>query len=67
VSIWVDEVMIVEGGLGVGEDQEKKAAEKMKEKEFSVTIDLNQGGYEDQVKTCDLTPEYISVNADYRT
>jgi len=67
VSIWVDEVMIVEGGLGVGEDQEKKAAEKMKEREFSVTIDLNRGDYEDQVKTCDLTPEYISVNADYRT
>ncbi len=67
VSIWVDEVKIVEGGLGLGEEQEKKAAEKMKGREFSITIDLNQDDYEDEVKTCDLTPKYISINADYRT
>ena len=46
---------------------EEKAAEKMAEKEFSITIDLHQGPHRDQVYTCDLTHEYVSINADYRT
>ncbi|MDB9823303.1 bifunctional glutamate N-acetyltransferase/amino-acid acetyltransferase ArgJ [Deltaproteobacteria bacterium] len=67
VAIWVDDIKIVEGGLGIGSDQEEKAAIKMKNTNFSITIDLNQGEYEDQVTTCDLTHEYVSINADYRT
>jgi glutamate N-acetyltransferase/amino-acid N-acetyltransferase len=67
ISIWIDDIRIVSEGLGIGADQEKKAAEKMKENEFSLTIDLNQGEYEDQVITCDLTHEYVSINANYRT
>lgn len=67
VAIWIDDIKIVDGGLGVGAEQEKKAAERMKNREFSVTIDLRLGEHEDQVITCDLTHEYISINADYRT
>jgi glutamate N-acetyltransferase/amino-acid N-acetyltransferase len=67
IAIWIDDINIVSCGLGVGGDREKKAAEKMKEREFSLTIDLNQGKYEDEVLTCDLTHEYVSINADYRT
>jgi glutamate N-acetyltransferase/amino-acid N-acetyltransferase len=67
ISMWIDGVKIVEGGLGTGVDQEKKAAEKMAHSEFSLIIDLNQGKYEDQIVTCDLTHEYVSINADYRT
>ncbi len=67
VTIWVDDVKIVEGGLGNGSELEKKAAERMSNKEFSITIDLQQGEYEDRVITCDLTHEYIRINADYRT
>ena len=67
VSIWVDDVKIVEGGLGNGTKQEEKAADKMRNKEFSVMIDLHQGEYEDQIITCDLTHDYIKINADYRT
>jgi glutamate N-acetyltransferase/amino-acid N-acetyltransferase len=67
VSIWVDDVKIVDGGLGLGQDQEKMAAQKMKNREFSLTIDLQQGDHEDRITTCDLTHEYVSINADYRT
>ena len=67
IAIWIDDIKIVSGGLGVSEEQEKKAAEKMKAREFSMTIDLNQGEYEDEVLTCDFTHEYVSINADYRT
>ncbi|MFC1867292.1 bifunctional glutamate N-acetyltransferase/amino-acid acetyltransferase ArgJ [Thermodesulfobacteriota bacterium] len=67
VAIWIDDVMIVDGGLGMGADQEKKAAEKMKNAEFSLIIDLHQGEHEDRITTCDLTHEYVSINANYRT
>jgi glutamate N-acetyltransferase/amino-acid N-acetyltransferase len=67
VSIWINDIKIVSGGLGTGSDQEKRAAERMQENEFSLIIDLNQGGYEDEVLTCDLTHEYVSINAEYRT
>jgi glutamate N-acetyltransferase/amino-acid N-acetyltransferase len=67
IHIWVDEIKIVEGGLAIGTDAEKEASKKMEQKEFSITIDLEQGVYEDQIITCDLTPDYIKLNAGYRT
>jgi len=67
VSIRIDGVKIVEGGLGSGEGSERKAAERMTNKEFTLSIDLHQGEHEDTIITCDLTHEYININADYRT
>jgi glutamate N-acetyltransferase/amino-acid N-acetyltransferase len=67
VAIWVDEVKIVEKGMGRGTEPEAKAAQKMKGKEFSVTVDLHEGEFEDHITTCDLTHEYVTINADYRT
>lgn len=67
VDIWVNDIRIVEDGLGKGVDAEKRAAEMMTLEKFTVTVDLKQGQYEDQVVTCDLTHDYISINADYRT
>jgi len=39
----------------------------MRGKEFSLFIDLHQGDCHDRILTCDLTHEYVSINADYRT
>jgi len=67
VTIWVDDVKIVEKGMGRGAEPEAKAAARMKGKEFSVTVELHEGEFEDQITTCDLTHEYVTINADYRT
>jgi glutamate N-acetyltransferase/amino-acid N-acetyltransferase len=67
VSILIEDIKIVEGGLAIDPDREKIAAEKMKNRSFSVSIDLNIGNHEYNVTTCDLTHEYISINANYRT
>lgn len=67
VSIWINEVKIVENGLGRGVHFEKEAAEQMKRPTFDLIIDLQQGECEDRLMTCDLTHEYVSINADYRT
>lgn len=67
VTIWVDDVKIVEKGMGRGAEPEARAAEKMKGEAFSVTVDLHEGEFEDHITTCDLTHEYVTINADYRT
>jgi glutamate N-acetyltransferase/amino-acid N-acetyltransferase len=67
IDIWIDDIMIVEKGLGKGKKLEEKAADKMKLDEFSVVVDLHEGDYSDHITTCDFTPEYIAINADYRT
>jgi glutamate N-acetyltransferase/amino-acid N-acetyltransferase len=67
VTIRVDDVKIVEKGMGRGAEPEAKAAEKMKGKEFSLTVDLHEGEFDDHITTCDLTHEYVTINADYRT
>jgi len=67
VAIWVNDVQIVEKGMGRGAEAEAKAAAIMKGKDFSVTVDLHEGEFEDHITTCDLSHEYVSINADYRT
>ena len=67
VDIWVNDNLIVSAGLGKGQEAEKKAAEIMIQKEYTITIDLHQGDFEDRIITCDLTHEYVSINASYRT
>lgn len=67
IDIFINDIKIVEGGVGLGSEKEMKAAEEMKKPEFSLTIDLKAGDFKDRMTTCDLTHEYISINADYRT
>jgi glutamate N-acetyltransferase/amino-acid N-acetyltransferase len=67
VDIFIDDIQIVGKGLGMGDEQEKRAAQRMRKKEFTVTINMNKGDFEDSITTCDLTHEYVSINADYRT
>ncbi|MEE4354510.1 MAG: bifunctional glutamate N-acetyltransferase/amino-acid acetyltransferase ArgJ [Desulfatiglans sp.] len=67
VDIWIDDILIVEKGLGKGVANEERASQNMALGEFRLVIDLNMGGFRDKVVTCDLTHEYVSINADYRT
>ena len=67
VDIWFDDVQVVASGMGKGAETEKRAAEIMENKEFSLVIDLHKGMYQDHIITCDFTHKYITINADYRT
>jgi glutamate N-acetyltransferase / amino-acid N-acetyltransferase len=44
-----------------------KAAEYLKGKELTVGVDLGSGSASSTVWTCDLSAEYVRINADYRT
>lgn len=67
VQIWIGGIKTVEGGLMIGEKAEREAAERLKEEQVTITIHLNQGSYKDRITSCDLTYDYIKINAGYRT
>jgi len=64
-DIFFDDVQVVRGGLSNNKD--KEATEVLKSKEITITVDLHSGKSSVKVLTCDLTEEYIRINAEYRT
>jgi glutamate N-acetyltransferase/amino-acid N-acetyltransferase len=67
VQLFFNEVKLVENGLALGEKAESKASEILRQPSFSITIDLGEGTAEESVYTCDLSIDYIKINADYRS
>jgi glutamate N-acetyltransferase/amino-acid N-acetyltransferase len=67
VSIAFGDVLMVQDGLGLGIDAEAEATRILQQKIFSVTIDLKIGQAASEVYTCDLSIDYVKINADYRT
>lgn len=65
-----DEVIIVDkGNVTTYEDPKllEKAEEIMKEKEVIIRVNLHEGDYSITAYGCDLTCEYVHINADYTT
>jgi len=67
VSISFDTVLLVENGLALGPEQEAAATEVLKQRQFTVTVQLNEGSAEIEVYTCDFSFDYVKINADYRS
>jgi glutamate N-acetyltransferase/amino-acid N-acetyltransferase len=66
-DLYFEDLLYAKGGLIIDEKMEPKAAAIMKQSEISITLDLNCGSGTAQVFTCDLSREYIAINADYRS
>ena len=58
---------MVDKGLGLGQEQEHFATAVLKKDAFILHVDLGEGPAESRVYTCDLSIDYIKINADYRT
>jgi len=58
---------VVHNGRGLGPLAEAAAQQVIKSGNFTVTIHLNHGANADYYETCDLTEDYIRINADYRS
>jgi len=67
VDIAFDGVLLVKNGLGLGAAAEASATEVLKQKTFTVTVDLKTGQAAGEIYTCDLSIEYVKINADYRS
>jgi len=64
-DIFFNNVKVVKDGIANGKD--KAATEVLKARKIRITVDLKSGTASAKVLTCDLTEEYIRINAEYRT
>ncbi|MEW6108351.1 MAG: bifunctional glutamate N-acetyltransferase/amino-acid acetyltransferase ArgJ [Nitrospirota bacterium] len=64
-DIHFNNIKVVRNGISCNKDEE--AAGALRSKEIKITIDLHAGGASARVLTCDLTEEYVRVNAEYRS
>mgnify|MGYP000347165695 CR=1 FL=1 len=67
VTVHLDDVLIVENGGRASTYTEEMGAAVMKQEEIAITIDLGRGDCSDRVWTTDLSHDYVSINADYRS
>ena len=67
VDIHLDDVLIVEKGGRAPSYREEDGARVMKQSEMTVRVSLGRGSASATVWTCDLSHEYVSINADYRS
>lgn len=67
IKIWIDDCMIVDCGGIASDYTEAKGQAVFGQEEFSIRIDLAMGDNREQIWTCDLSHEYVSINADYRS
>jgi glutamate N-acetyltransferase/amino-acid N-acetyltransferase len=67
VDVLFDGVTMVKDGLGCGKAAEAAATAVLKKPEFTITIDLHMGTGTAAVFTCDLSVDYVKINADYRS
>jgi len=67
ISIAINKIKITKKGSLVANYKEELVANKMKDKNIVIDIDMGIGKENSTVWTCDLTKEYIKINADYRS
>jgi glutamate N-acetyltransferase/amino-acid N-acetyltransferase len=67
VDIAFGEHPVVKNGRGLGDEAETAAKNLILAGPFTVTIHLHNGHFSDQYDTCDLTEDYIKINASYRS
>ncbi len=65
-DIYIGKSKLVEKGLGQGKLAEREAALALKQREVRIIIDLHKGKASASVWTCDLSYDYVKINAAYR-
>lgn len=67
IDLYLDDVHVATGGGRNPAYQEADGQRVMKQNEITVRVVLNRGQASTTVWTCDLSHEYVSINADYRS
>ncbi len=67
LTIRLGDLVLAENGWRSPSYSEDEAAAYMKQQDLTIGIDLGLGNGTSTVWTCDLTHEYITINADYRS
>ena len=67
VSLWIGSEQVVERGCPLHDFNRETASAALKEKEVLIRVSLGQGKSTATAYTCDLTYDYIRINAEYHT
>jgi glutamate N-acetyltransferase/amino-acid N-acetyltransferase len=67
VDVTFDKVLAVQNGQAATGSALKELEQVYAKKEFKINVNLNSGKAEYTVYTCDLSKEYVAINAEYMT
>ncbi len=67
IELYLDDVHVVTRGGRNPEYREEAGQAVMKQSEITVRVVLGRGQASETVWTCDLSHDYVSINADYRS
>ncbi|PXW94598.1 glutamate N-acetyltransferase [Sphaerotilus hippei] len=67
IDLHLDDVLVVEHGGRHPAYREEDGQRVMKQAEITVRVDLHRGSATTTVWTCDLSHDYVTINADYRS
>ena len=67
LNLYLDDVWVAKNGGRHPEYQEEDGQRVMKKSEIVVRVKLGRGAAKASVWTCDLSHEYVTINADYRS
>jgi glutamate N-acetyltransferase/amino-acid N-acetyltransferase len=67
LAIWFGEILVAKDGEVAPSYAEKDGAAYMQGPEIAITVDVGVGKEAATIWTCDLTKDYIAINADYRS
>jgi glutamate N-acetyltransferase/amino-acid N-acetyltransferase len=67
IDLFLDDVHVVEGGGRRSSYREEDGQRVMKQSEITVRVDLHRGAASATIWTCDLSYDYVKINADYRS
>jgi glutamate N-acetyltransferase / amino-acid N-acetyltransferase len=67
IDLFLDDVHVAQAGGRHPGYREEDGQRVMKQAEITVRVDLHRGPAQTTVWTCDLSHDYVSINADYRS
>jgi glutamate N-acetyltransferase / amino-acid N-acetyltransferase len=67
IRVFLDDVLVAEHGGRAASYTEADGQRVMQQSEITITVELARGKAESTVYTCDLSHDYVSINADYRS
>ena len=67
IKIYIGDELVTDKGMKANTYSEATATKYLKRKEITISANVGVGKSSSTVYTCDLTHEYININADYRS
>ncbi|MGK0298817.1 MAG: glutamate N-acetyltransferase/amino-acid N-acetyltransferase [Gammaproteobacteria bacterium] len=67
INIYINKCCIVRNGSRAKEYTEQSGAKEMLKDDINLIIELKRGNYQETIWSCDLSYEYIRINAEYRS